>query len=187
MTTQKTDFYSKIFKLVLPIVLQNLLSAAISSADVIMLNYVGQTSVAAVSQAAQYANILFSVLYGVGTGVTMLCAQYYGKKDFEAIKIVQGIALRFSLAGGLIVALPALLIPEVMMKIFIDNPEAIQIGASYLRIMSLSYICWSIIEVYLSALRSVGRVAICTVMNVIAFVVNVSNVVGLGVSKKEEK
>lgn len=173
MQTQKTEFYSKIFKLVLPIVLQNLLSAAISSADVIMLNYVGQTSVAAVSQAAQYANILFSVLYGVGTGVTMLCAQYYGKKDFEAIKIVQGIALRFSLAGGLIVALPALLIPEVMMKIFIDNPEAIQIGASYLRIMSLSYICWSIIEVYLSALRSVGRVAICTVMNVIAFAVNV--------------
>ena len=173
MTTEKKEFYSKICRLVLPIVFQNLLSAAISSADVIMLNYVGQTSVSAVSQAAQYANILFSLLYGVGTGVTMLCAQYYGKKDFEAIKIVQGIAMRFSLAGGLIVAVPALLVPEIMMKIFIDNPEAIRIGADYLRFMSVSYICWSIIEVYLSALRSVGRVTICTVMNVIAFCVNV--------------
>lgn len=173
MTTEKKEFYSKICRLVLPIVFQNLLSAAISSADVIMLNYVGQTSVSAVSQAAQYANILFSLLYGVGTGVTMLCAQYYGKKDFEAIKIVQGIAMRFSLAGGLIVAVPALLVPEIMMKIFIDNPEAIRIGADYLRFMSVSYVCWSIIEVYLSALRSVGRVTICTVMNVIAFCVNV--------------
>ena len=34
------EFYSQIFKLLLPIVLQNLLSAAVSSADVVMLNYV---------------------------------------------------------------------------------------------------------------------------------------------------
>ena len=36
-------FYRQIFKLVLPIVIQNLLSAAVSSADVVMLNYVGQS------------------------------------------------------------------------------------------------------------------------------------------------
>ena len=41
--TKGDTFYSKIFKLVLPIVIQNLLSAAVSSADVIMLNYVGLT------------------------------------------------------------------------------------------------------------------------------------------------
>ena len=31
-------FYRQIFKLVLPIIIQNLLSAAVSSADVVMLN-----------------------------------------------------------------------------------------------------------------------------------------------------
>ena len=34
----KDEFYSQIFKLVLPIIIQNLLSAAVSSADVGMLN-----------------------------------------------------------------------------------------------------------------------------------------------------
>ena len=48
----KDDFYSQIFKLVLPIIIQNLLSAAVSSADVVMLNYVGQSSISAVSLAA---------------------------------------------------------------------------------------------------------------------------------------
>ncbi len=43
--TNKDTFYRQIFKLVLPIVIQNLLSAAVSSADVIMLNYVGQSSI----------------------------------------------------------------------------------------------------------------------------------------------
>ena len=45
-TTPSTgnQFYRKIFHLVLPIVIQNLLSAAVNSADVVMLNYVGQSS-----------------------------------------------------------------------------------------------------------------------------------------------
>ena len=85
----------KILKLTLPIVVQNLLSAAVSSADVIMLNYVGQSAISAVSLASQYTNILFMVYYGLGTGATMLCAQYYGKKDFQAIRVIEGIALLF--------------------------------------------------------------------------------------------
>ncbi len=171
--TSKNQFYNKIFKLVLPIIIQNLLSAAISSADVIMLNYVGQSSISAVSLASQYATILFSVFYGLGTGTTMLCSQYFGKKDFDAIKIVQGIALRFSILSSLIFSLAALFIPEHMMHIFTNDHELISVGASYLRYMSVAYFCWGIIEIYMSALRSIGRVAICTVLSVIAFVINV--------------
>lgn len=170
---KKDVFYSQIFKLVIPIIIQNLLSAAVSSADVIMLNYVGQASISAVSLAAQYANVLFMVFYGLGTGATMLCAQYYGKGDIRAIQVVEGIAMRFSLVIAVIFAGAALLIPKQMMLLFTNDPELIQIGASYLRYMSISYLCWGITEVYLAVLRSIGRVAISTVMNVIAFSLNV--------------
>ena len=68
------EFYSQMIKLVVPIVIQNILNAAISSADVVMLKFVGQSAISAVSLATQYANILFSVFFGLGTGVTMLCA-----------------------------------------------------------------------------------------------------------------
>ena len=71
-----------------------LLNAAVGSSDVVMLNYVGQASISAVSLAANYANILANVFYGLGTGATLLCAQYYGKRDFRAIQAVQGIALQ---------------------------------------------------------------------------------------------
>lgn len=97
---QKNTFYRQIFKLVLPIIVQNLLSAAVSSADVMMLNYVGQSSISAVSLASQYVNVLFMVFYGLGTGATMLCAQYYGKGDMQAIQVIEGIALRFSLCSS---------------------------------------------------------------------------------------
>ncbi len=173
MRKKEDEFYSQIFKLVLPIVIQNLLSAAVSSADVVMLNYVGQSSISAVSLASQYASVLFMVFYGLGTGATMLCAQYYGKGDMRAIQIVEGIALRFSICISLLFASLALLIPQTMMRVFTNDRELIGIGASYLRCMSICYLCWGITEVYLAVLRSIGRVVISTAMNVLAFSLNI--------------
>lgn len=170
---KKDSFYRQIFKLVLPIVVQNLLSAAVSSADVIMLNYVGQSSISAVSLASQYANILFMVFYGLGTGATMLSAQYYGKGDMKAIQLIEGIALRFSMAIAAVFACFALFAPEQMMRLFTNDTELITIGASYLKFMSVSYLCWGITEVYLAVLRSIGRVMISTAMNMLAFSLNI--------------
>lgn len=167
------SFYSHIFRLVLPIVMQNLLSAAVSSADVVMLNYVGQSSISAVSLASQYASILFMVFYGLGTGVTILCAQYYGKGDMKAIQVLEGIAMRFSIVFALIFAGAALSIPKEMMRIFTEDTELIEIGASYLRCMSVSYMCWGITEVYLAVLKSIERVVISTAMNMLAFSLNI--------------
>ena len=173
ISMKKDTFYHQIFKLVLPIVIQNRLSAAVSSADVVMLNSVGQSAISAVSLAAQYASVLFMVFYGLGTGATILCAQYYGKGDLQAIQVVEGIALRFSLLISLVFAGAVLLVPEGLMRVFTNDTELITIGASYLRCMSVSYLCWGITEVYLAVLRSIGRVVISTAMNVLAFSLNI--------------
>lgn len=169
----KDRFYPQIIKLVVPIVIQNLLSAAVNSADVVMLNYVGQSSISAVSLAANYASILFMVYYGLGTGASMLSAQYWGKKDLQAIRVVEGIALRFSILISLCFSAFALFAPELMMRIFTNDAELITIGAGYLRVMSLTYFCWGIIEVYLSVLRSIGRVTASMALNILAFTLNI--------------
>ncbi len=169
----KQSHYGQIMKLTLPIIVQNLLSTAVSSADVVMLNYVGQAHISAVSLAAQYANVLFMVLYGLGTGVTMLSAQYYGKKDMRAIHLVQGIALRFSLICSGVFAAGALLIPRVMMRAFTPDAQLIEIGAQYLRCISAAYLCWGVTEIYLAALRSIGRVAVASALNTFAFTLNI--------------
>lgn len=169
----KDRFYPQIMKLVIPIIIQNLLSAAVNSADVVMLNYVGQSSISAVSLAANYAGVLFMVYYGLGTGASMLSAQYWGKKDLQAIRVVEGIALRFSIIISLCFSAFALFAPELMMKLFTNDAELIAIGAGYLRVMSLTYFCWGIIEIYLSVLRSIGRVTVAMVLNVLAFSLNI--------------
>ncbi len=165
--------YRRIIRLTAPIILQNLLSAAVNSADVVMLNFVGQAHISAVSLASQYASVLFMVLYGLGTGVTMLSAQYYGKGDLRAVNAVEGIALRFSVGITMLFAAAALLIPEQMMRVFTPDEELIRVGAEYLRNVSAAYLCWGLIEVYLATLRSIGRVGVSTALNTVAFTLNI--------------
>lgn len=167
------SYYGRIFHLVTPIVIQNLLSAAVGSADVVMLNSVGQSAIAAVSLATQYTNVLFMVFYGLGTGATMLCAQYFGKGEYEPIRVVQGIAMRISLIVSVVLSLVAFFKPDMMMLIFTKDQELIELGAIYLRYMGVTYLCWGILEVYLAVLRSIGKVRISMVMNVLAFSLNI--------------
>lgn len=170
---KKDDFYRQMFKLTIPIIIQNLLSAAVNSSDVIMLNYVGQSAISAVSLAANYSNILFMVYYGLGTGASLLCAQYFGKKNMQAIHAVEGIALRFSLAISALVALAAFTIPQRMLLLFTSDQELIAIGSSYIRIMGITYLCWGVTEIYLAILRSIGRVTISMALNMLAFGLNI--------------
>ena len=167
------EFYRRIFQLVTPMIVQNLLSAAVGSADVIMLNYVGQSAISAVSLATQYTTILFMVFYGLGTGATMLCAQYYGKGEYEPIRVVEGMAMKISLISSVAFSLMAFLKPELMMLIFTKDQELIQLGAVYLRYMSVTYLCWGILEIYLAVLRSIGEVKISMFLNVGAFALNI--------------
>ena len=165
--------YKYIIGLTLPIVIQNLFNAAVSSADVLMLNSVGQSAISAVSLATQYSNILMNIFMGLGSGVSMLCAQYWGKKDVKTIEKVQGIALRFTFLGAMLFALPSLICPELMMTLYTNDAELIPLGASYLRIVGIGHIFWGIAETYFQTLRSVERVKISTAINIFTLFLNI--------------
>ena len=165
--------YQYIFGLTLSIVIQNIFNAAVSSADVLMLNSVGQDAISATSLATQYSNILMNIFMGLGSGVSMLCAQYWGKKDVRTIEKVQGIALRFTFLGAMIFALPSLFFPELMMELYTNDATLIPLGASYLRIVGIGHLFWGIAETYFQTLRSVERVKISTCINVFTLFLNI--------------
>lgn len=169
----KKEFYKKALTVTWPIVIQNLLNAAVSSADVIMLNFVSQDAISAVSLASQATNILFMFYFGLSAGTTMLCAQYFGKKDYKAIHVVEGIALRFSIVISALMFLIAFFVPKWFMYLFTSDTVMIELGCKYLRVVSFSYLAWSVSEIYIAVLKSVARVKICTVMNTIAFIGNI--------------
>ena len=138
-----------------------------------MLNSVGQDAISAVSLATQYSNILMSIFLGLGSGVSMLCAQYWGKKDVKTIEKVQGIALRFTFLCALAFAIPSIFFPDFMMTLYTNDAALIPLGASYLRIVGLGHLFWGIAETYFQTLRSIERVKVSTCINVFTLFLNI--------------
>lgn len=173
MKSESKAFYKSLFHVVGPIAVQNLISAAVSSADVVMLGYVGQTEIAASSLAGQIMFIMVMVATGLSSGLVMLAAQYWGKKDLEAIQTLHGIALRISATFGLIFSLSAAFAPGLLMRIFTNEPQMIEAGSNYLRAVSLSYLCFSISQVFQAGFKSIERVKIVSIMTIMALSINI--------------
>ncbi len=173
MKDNKKGLYNKLFVVALPIVFQNIIDAGVSSADVLMLNYVGQSSISAVSLANSLVGILFMFLFGIGTGIAMLSAQYYGKGDLKTIEKVEGIGLKFALSIAVIGATLCVVMPKTLMRIYTNVDNLVEIGAGYLVIIAPGLIFWAVSAVYMAILRCIGKVTTATVLEAVALVVNV--------------
>lgn len=170
---EQKSFYRALLALVLPIAMQNLITNAVNSADVFMLGYVGQTELAAVSLANQFHFLLSGLFFGICSGVTMLASQYFGKKNMDAIQAIIGIGLKIGFCVCVLMTLAAFLIPEQLMRIYTDDGEMIAVGAQYLRVISISYLCMSFSQVYMCALRSMERARLSMLISFAALGTNV--------------
>ena len=152
---------------------QNLISTLVNTADTVMLGYVSQTAMSATSLANQITFIFFCFLFGASTGTSVLCAQYWGKKDLKTIERVIGLATKLTAVISLVFFLTAFFFPRSLMKIFTASPETIEAGAKYLRVVSFAYLPMGFSQVYLSAVRSVGKVVMPSVTYVASLVTNI--------------
>lgn len=169
----KKEFYSALASLVIPIAIQNFITSAVNSADVFMLGYVGQSALSAVSLANQYQFILGGFFFGLSSGITMLCSQYWGKKDTSSIQAIMGIAFKIAVVLCAILAFGAIFFPYKLMQVYTNQADLIQIGGDYLRIIGFSYLFMSFSQVYLSTLRSMERAHLSTIISSIALVLNI--------------
>lgn len=173
MNQEAKNFYKDLRNVVQPMAIQNLISSAVNSADVIMLGYIGQTAIAAASLAGNVAFILFMISTGLSSGLVMLAAQYWGKKDTESIKTLLGIGLRICCTVEIIVALIAAFYPRILMLIFTKDEGLILEGCKYLRAASFSYVCLSFSQMYQAGFKSIERVKIVTITSTTSLFLNI--------------
>lgn len=166
-------FYKNVFSLVIPLALQNLINVGVTTADVVMLGKVGETSLSASSLAGQIQFIMALILFGLTSGAAVLTSQYWGKKDIVAIEKVMGITLRIGIMVALIFTFAAILIPEKLMRIYTSDQVLIIEGIKYLRIISIAYTLNAFTMIYLNIMRSVEKVIISTVVYSISLLLNI--------------
>ena len=169
----KRDFLKYASKLAFPIMIQNLIGTLVNIADTVMLGYVSQTAMSASSLANQYTFILFCLYYGMATGASVLCAQYWGKGDTDSVEEILAIVLKISMAVSVVFFIAAMFFSGFLMRIFTNDIRLIQAGIPYLRIVSVSYLFMGFSQIYLCIMKNSGRTAKSTIYGSVAVVINI--------------
>lgn len=166
------SFLKTMFALTIPMAVQNLINVGVVSTDVIMLGKLNEISLSAASLASQIQFILTLLLFGVGSGATVLTAQYWGKKDLKSIEKIMGTGIKLSFLLSFLFFSLSFFFPKYAMGIFTNDKLVIEEGIKYLRIVSFSYLTSSISIVYLVMMRSVEKVMISTIVYAISLIIN---------------
>ena len=167
------NFYKKVFALVLPMALQNLINVGVMAADVIMLGRVGETVLSGASLGGQTYFILSLILFGTTSGAAVLIAQYWGKQDTKTIEKIIGIAMMLSIVCSLFFAVVTFFIPDKIMFLFSSEADVIAEGSKYLKIIALTYPISAFTMVYLNLIKSIEKVVISTIVYACSLLVNV--------------
>ena len=169
----KISFRRSLIALVIPIALQNLISASVNTADIIMLGTIGQSAMAAISLANQITFIFMFFLMGLAIGAGILTAQYWGKKDITIIRRILSIACMFSASVSLVFFIASLCFPASLMRIFTKDSELVLYGAKYQQTVSFAYLAMSISQMYFSVVRSMEKARFCAAVTSASLILNI--------------
>lgn len=173
MESEKRIFYRKLWGLVFPIAIQNLMTALVSASDAFMLGFVSQTSLSAVSLATQIQFVHNLFMLALTIGATTLAAQYWGKGDTDSVEEILAIAHKISMAVSVVFFIAAMFFSGFLMRIFTNDIKLIQAGIPYFRIVSVSHLFMGFSQIYLCIMKNSGRTAKSTIYGSVAVVINI--------------
>ena len=131
-----THFYKKLWTLMVPIMVQNLMLALVAVADAFMLGGLDQNYMSAVSLATQIQFIQNMFLSAATAGLAILGAQYWGKQDIKALDDIFASCNQVLWHSIGAVFRGMCFFPRYLMLIFTNEQVLIDYGVSYLKIAS---------------------------------------------------
>lgn len=172
-------FYKSVLIMVIPMILQNLVTNFVSLIDNIMVGQIGTMQMNGVSIVNQFMFVFNITIFGAVAGAGIFGAQFFGKGDHEGQKYT----VRFRLIVCTIIVGIAVIVfglfDTPLISLFLskdDSPEEIaatlEYGKRYMRIMLISLLPFGIGQAYASTVRECEETKIPMIASITAVVVN---------------
>lgn len=142
-SSKKIDMtQGSIMKLVLlfalPICIGNVLQQLYNTVDTLVVgNFCGSVSLAAVGTSAQPVELLLCIFLGLGTGVSILVSQYTGSGETDLLKETVATATSFLYLCAIPVSILGLFLGPFVLKMMQVPEDAFGYASSYIRIIFL--------------------------------------------------
>lgn len=173
MIREKT-FYRAFFALTLSLALQNLLTFGVNLMDTVMLGRYSQEAMSGVSLCNQIQFLLQMLVGGAGEGAVVLGSQYWGRNKLEPIPHIIGVALRFGAVLSVLLFGAVLLFPTWLLGLLSNDAGVIAQGKAYFQIICFSYVIFTVTNILVASLRSVGVVKIGYAISFSTLCINVT-------------
>lgn len=160
----ETKYYKVLYKLGLPIAIQSGMFTVFSMLLGVIVASWGPVAVAVQKVGSQIEAISWMTAEGLSVALGSFVGQNYGAKKYSRINKGCKIAITVSSVLGIITTLVLVFAGESIFSIFIDESEAIEKGAVYLKILGYSqfFMCLEIITT--GAFKGLGRTYIPSII-----------------------
>lgn len=166
-------FYKKIIHLALPMAIQQLVLMSVNMADTLMIGRLGEGHIAAVGIANKYYYIIFTLYVAINSTASIFISRAYGNKNNLTLKNAFCFSGLLGATIGLLSSILTVIFPDIILKIFTDDPVVIELGGSYLRIAAVSYIFIALTSTFSYGLKSIGNAKTGMLVSVFALIINI--------------
>ena len=172
-------FYRRVFTVLVPILIQNIITTFVSLLDNIMVGQVGTEPMSGVAIVNQLIFVFNLCAIGGISGAGILTAQYYGKGDQQGIRYSIRIKLFIAVGVLLVFGLLLLRFGELFIGLFLhesggelDLAATLEYGKAYLNVILLQLPPFVVNMMYASTLRETGETLLPMKAGLIAVFVN---------------
>ncbi len=172
--THDRSFYRALFPMLITLSLQNLIAYSVNMADNIMLGSYSQPALSGAAAVNQIFFIVQQLTLGIGDGLVVIAAQYWGEGRTSPIRRLTGTALKFGVICSVIIIVLCTLFPSQLLGLFTKDAVIIAEGRAYLSIIRFTFLFFVLTQVLMAALRSVEIVKISFYISIVSLIVNVA-------------
>ncbi|MBR3459224.1 MAG: MATE family efflux transporter [Clostridia bacterium] len=172
-------FYRKVFAIMLPILIQNVITNGVSLLDNIMVGRLGTEPMSGVAIVNQLMFVFNLCIFGGISGAGIFTTQFYGSGDEAGIRHTVRMKLYIVMVSVIVFFTVFLLFGERLVELFLHEGEenlnlalTLNYGMEYLAWMLASMLPFAISQVYASTLRETGETFVPMISGIIAIVVN---------------
>ncbi len=174
-------FYGRVFRVALPIIIQNGITNFVSMLDNIMVGRIDTVSMSGVSIVNQLLFVFNLCIFGATSGAGIFTAQFYGSGDHAGVRHT----FRFKVLAGLLLSAVGISIfalsGQTLIRLYLlgegaaqDAAQILGYGWDYLRVMLWGLPAFAIANAYSGTLRESNETLVPMLAGITAVVVNLA-------------
>lgn len=172
-------FYRKLFAVMIPILIQNVITNFVSLLDNMMVGQVGTEPMSGVAIVNQLMFVYNLCIFGGLAGAGIFTAQFYGKADNEGIRNTMRMKFYIAFLALTTFAAVFILFGEQLIGLFLhEGEEGLDLAAAmthakaYMKIMLIQMLPFAVMQVYAGTQRETGETLLPMKAGLLAVVVN---------------